>query len=230
MNIVVDILENYAEEAKKEGNVFRQRAYKKAITDYIYGRPLTQHMQDKIKGIIDSYKKTIGLTREQVLHIVKHYFNIINRHCKIVQVTGSFRRGKKYMRDIDLLIISNQQQSEDIVDIIEKDPWFIKKLYGGKRKYTFVSNITKDPGKKLAQIDIRFFRPEEHAYGLIYFTGNANFSIMTRQIAKKRGFKLNEYGIYSRKTGKKIPIKNTELDVLKFLNLENYIDPKTREI
>jgi len=60
---------------------------------------------------------------------------------------------------------------------------------------------------------------------LVYFTGSKNFNIKLRQIAIKKGLKVNEYGIF---LNDKYLAGETETEVLKKLGLV-YIEPELRE-
>jgi hypothetical protein len=59
-----------------------------------------------------------------------------------------------------------------------------------------------------------------------YFTGDKNHNIWLRKIAIKKGLKLNEYGLFDKKTGKKIAGK-TEEEIYNELGLK-FINPIDR--
>ena len=47
--------------------------------------------------------------------------------------------------------------------------------------------------------DVRVLPPESFGAALQYFTGDKDHNVQLRQIAVKKGYKLNEYGLYSAK-------------------------------
>ena len=46
------------------------------------------------------------------------------------------------------------------------------------------------------QIDIRFVQQESYGAALLYFTGSKESNIMMRKVAIKKGYLLNEYGLF----------------------------------
>ena len=80
---------------------------------------------------------------------------------------------------------------------------FVKKILGkGKEKATIIT-------KENIQVDLRFFKEEEFGAGLLYFTGDKQHNIWLRRIAIKKGWKLNEYGLFDKK-GKRIAGRTEE--------------------
>jgi DNA polymerase/3'-5' exonuclease PolX len=71
---------------------------------------------------------------------------------------------------------------------------------------------------------------ESLAPALLYFTGSGEFNKNMRTFALKKGYTLNEYGIYKlnqdKTKGAKINVK-TEEDVFKLLGMP-YIEPNAR--
>ena len=65
---------------------------------------------------------------------------------------------------------------------------------------------------------------------LLYFTGSGEFNKNMRSYANKKGFTLNEYGIFKRTSGGEKGIQitvGTESDVFEILGKE-YISPENR--
>ena len=50
-------------------------------------------------------------------------------------------------------------------------------------------------------IDFRLVKPEEFATTLHHFTGSKDHNVRMRQLAKKRGEKISEYGVENNETG-----------------------------
>ena len=48
------------------------------------------------------------------------------------------------------------------------------------------------------QADIRLVKKQEFGAGVVYFTGDKQHNIWQRKLAIKKGWKLNEYGIYDK--------------------------------
>ena len=78
------------------------------------------------------------------------------------------------------------------------------------------------------KIDLVFITKEELPWYLLYFGSDLSFSRKIRDYASKIGFKLNEKGLHSKKTNRRIDFNpKTEKEIFKYLGLE-YIKPKDR--
>ena len=64
---------------------------------------------------------------------------------------------------------------------------------------------------------------------MLYFTGSGNFNKVMRADALKKGYTINEYGIYKLKgkTEKELIKTETEEDIFKIIDME-YLEPKDR--
>jgi DNA polymerase (family 10) len=82
--------------------------------------------------------------------------------------------------------------------------------------------------KSGVQADIRVLPSESWGAGLFYFTGNKNYNIEVRRIAIKQGYKLSEYGLFDKQTGKMVAGK-TEQEICKKLGIK-YLKPEQREM
>ena len=60
------------------------------------------------------------------------------------------------------------------------------------------SSIVTDRG---LQVDLRVIPIEAWGAAMIYFTGSKAHNVRIREIAVRKGLKLNEYGLYRAKTG-----------------------------
>ncbi len=104
-------------------------------------------------------------------------------------ISGSTRRMRETVGDIDILAISNRPE----------------KVMGAFANFNGVSSIiVKGPTKTTVWLDIgigcdlRVIEPKSFGAALQYFTGSKNHNIKVRTIAIKKGFKLNEYGLFGK--------------------------------
>ena len=81
--------------------------------------------------------------------------------------------------------------------------------------------------RKGLQVDLRVVPLEAWGAAMIYFTGSKAHNIRIREMAVRKGLKLNEYGLYRAKTGKLI-VAETEEEVYEKLSLP-WIPPTLRE-
>ncbi len=138
------------------------------------------------------------------------------KHVKAVSAAGSLRRQKETVRDIDILVASDEP--EKVMEAFTTlDP--VKKI------------IAKGPTKSSVltlnnvQLDCRVVEERSFGAALIYFTGSKDFNIKLRQLALKAGLKINEYGVFR---NEKFICGKTEEEVFKILGL-SFIVPELRE-
>lgn len=135
---------------------------------------------------------------------------------KKISPAGSLRRQKETVRDIDLLVIS--EKPKKIVDYFTHLSVASHILARGDTK---ASIRTKED----VQIDCRIVRKKSFGAALLYFTGSKNFNIKLRQMAIKKGLKVNEYGVFRKK---KYIAGTTEEEIFKLLGM-SYVEPEMRE-
>lgn len=194
-------------------------------------RAIKQHKIAKLPGFGEKSEKNILLsieTRkskryplEKILPIANGIKNILSKLKEVIRIdiAGSIRRKKATVKDIDILVSSNK--SDIIIDAFTKMPNVKRVLAKGATR----ASIELKEG---IQSDIRVVKDDSYGAALQYFTGSKDFSIKLRQIAIKKGLKLNEYGVFDKKTSRKIAGK-TEEEVFRALGLK-YIKPELREI
>ncbi len=133
-----------------------------------------------------------------------------------VEVCGSIRRRKEIVRDIDVLVAGRDWQaiSKHFTSMPDVDE-------------VFVEGETKTSCRLALGIntDLRVVKEESFPFALMYFTGNKEHNVKLRGIAKKRGLKLNEYGLFE---GEKEIRLAGEAEIYEFLGLA-YVPPELRE-
>jgi len=135
-----------------------------------------------------------------------------------VEVVGSFRRMRETVGDIDLLVVSDHPRK--VMDLFVKLPGVSGVQVKGEKKTTVYLEIGID-------CDLRVFPEESFGSAMLYFTGSKAHNIKLRKIAQDKGYKLNEYGLYERISGKLIASR-TEEEIYSVLGL-SYIPPEMRE-
>jgi len=129
---------------------------------------------------------------------------------------GSLRRGRDTVGDLDLLITGGDRAR--ISERFLKFPRIAQVLVAGEDKISVKL-------KNQMQVDVRLLEPEEFGSALMYFTGSKEHNVALRDRAKRRGWKLSEYGLFE---GEKRIAGRTEQEVYRKLDLE-YIPPELRE-
>lgn len=131
-------------------------------------------------------------------------------------LTGSIRRRKETIGDIDLVIVS--QKPEKVMKSFTNIPMVAHVIGTGPSK----TSIKLTNGMN---IDLRVVPEESLGAALVYFTGSKDHCIALREIAIKKELKLNEYGLYK---GNRSIAGKTEQEIYHALGLE-FIEPEMRE-
>ncbi|MFH1782945.1 MAG: DNA polymerase/3'-5' exonuclease PolX [Candidatus Omnitrophota bacterium] len=135
---------------------------------------------------------------------------------KRIDPSGSLRRMKDTIRDIDILVASKKPKK--IMDAFTTLESVGSVLAKGDTKSSI---ITKDG----IQVDLRVVEEKSYGASLMYFTGSKEHNIRLRQLAIKNSLKLSEYGLFK---NDKVVAREKEIDVYKALGL-GYIPPELRE-
>ncbi|MFA6282013.1 MAG: DNA polymerase/3'-5' exonuclease PolX [Candidatus Omnitrophota bacterium] len=135
-----------------------------------------------------------------------------------IEVAGSLRRRKETVKDIDILVTS--KNPKPVMDKFVKLPSVKEVLAHGETKSSVISTENN------MQVDLRVVEQNSFGSALLYFTGSKEFNVKLRQLAIKKGYKINEYGVFDKK-GKKLAGK-TEKEMFSLLEMD-YIPPELRE-
>lgn len=140
-------------------------------------------------------------------------------------ICGSYRRGKQLSNDIDILFLDKKERKDSLHNFIDrlKHIKFIVKDIDEHYKVKYMG-YCRLPNESLGRIDIAYIPYNSYYTALIHATGSAEYDIYLRLVAKRQGYKLNQYGLYM--NDKKIPIKS-ERDLFDKLGL-TYVLPKDR--
>jgi DNA polymerase (family X) len=131
---------------------------------------------------------------------------------------GSLRRMCETVGDLDLLVASTDPLP--IMSAFVGLPQVARVLAHGETK----SSIVTDRG---LQVDLRVIEPPVWGAALIYFTGSKPHNVRIREMAVRRGLKLNEYGLFDAKSAKLLAAE-TEAAVYERLGLP-FVAPTLRE-
>lgn len=125
-----------------------------------------------------------------------------------VILTGSLRRMKETIGDLDIMVVSNQ--SEKVMDFFVKMPEIAHVYSKGKVK-TLVRL------KNGMDADIEIVPSKSYGAAILAFTGDKRHNIALRALAKKKDYKLNDFGLWR---GKKMIAGKTEEEIYKALGMQ----------
>ncbi len=133
---------------------------------------------------------------------------------------GSLRRMAETIGDLDLLVAAGERDAPAIMDAFTATGMVQGVLAKGDTK----SSVLTRAG---LQVDLRVVPLDAWGAAMIYFTGSKAHNIRIREMAVRKGLKLNEYGLFDAKSGELIVAK-TEEEVYAKLGLP-FIPPTLRE-
>lgn len=171
----------------------------------------------KIKAIKNVNKKRYLLG--DIYPIAKTIENLLEKciDVKKVAITGSFRRMKETIADIDFLVESDNP--DQVIEYFISLPQMEQIIAKGE---------TKVFGRLVNGIDTDLLVVQKNSFGsaLQYFTGNKEHNIELRKIALTKKYRLNEWGLF-KSNGEKIAGTNEE-EIYNNLGL-TWIPPELRE-
>jgi DNA polymerase (family 10) len=139
---------------------------------------------------------------------------------KRVEIVGSLRRGAETIGDIDILC--DARDGERIIKQFAAFDGVKRVLAAGATRGSITVGL--DENHEL-QVDLRVVPAESFGAALQYFTGSKEHNVRLREIAVRKRWRLNEYGLYK---GESQLAGRREEDIYKRLGLR-WIPPELRE-
>lgn len=140
---------------------------------------------------------------------------------KKVALAGSLRRGKETIGDIDVLVAVANNDRKKVADHFSGSQLAERILVKGNTKVSVLLKRLK------MQADLRIVTVDEWGSALQYFTGSKEHNINLRIIAREKGYKISEYGIFKTQSGQRVG-GATEEKVYEELGMQA-IPPEMRE-
>jgi hypothetical protein len=219
---------------KKDGGLIdikKEKAKKEKAKRTIKKDVKKDTKKSSAKDVVKKYEidmKKSKYTRSELKPII----DALQRACgdKLTPV-GGWRRNKPLMKDIDFM---TEIDLEKLSMLLLKD----------KRVYKLsVTHNSKNERKKISfkyyhkvgdreikpSIDIFKVSKDEYPFALLQYTGNKLFNIHMRAYAKKKGYKLNQYGLFKVNGDKldRVPGIKVERDIFDKLGY-TYKEPADR--
>lgn len=159
------------------------------------------------------------ITRETLTPLVRY----LTSYCGSVEVAGSLRRRGRSTHDADLLVIP-RQGVEHLKTWIER--------YGGLEGEAASPPVAKAGGSArftylFGEVPVDFLVTDALAWGaaLLHLTGSKEHNIRMRSAAKKRGWLLNEKGLW--REAVRFSERMSERDILESLGI-GWVPPEER--
>ena len=226
-------------------NRMRHKIIEDKFKNTTYLKYLNHHQLVGIKYYHDINLRIPRAEIEKIEKVFKHICSAIDKDF-IVEICGSYRRGRSNSGDVDTLIahpklltpeqIKKSKPLTKIVKTLSMCNFLVDHLTNdGDTKYMGMGQLKGFPHAR--RVDIRFVPYYCFAPALLYFTGSMTFNTKMRNHALSKGYSLSEYGLRKMEFDKKqnkeikgpIEIVTTEEDVFKFLDYP-YSSPEERDI
>ena len=179
------------------------------------GRKTEEKILRGIETVQRAADRILYVEAEEQLHSLAEYLDGINEIVRW-ETAGSFRRGRETIGDLDILV--NTDNREETAEFLTS--------------YSSLDEIISRGNERLSirlngglQVDFRFFDISEFGSALMYFTGSKAHNIKLRKLAREKGWKLNEYGLF--KAGSRLAGR-TEKSVYEKLGM-SLVPPELRE-
>jgi DNA polymerase (family X) len=174
-----------------------------------------------LDGLKIAEQANARLSRDQSDPLVERLRDYLAQ-CPAIQrfdFAGSYRRGKETVGDIDILVVS--QNPAEVMSHFVACPIAQQTIAQGATKSSIRVNDA-------FQVDLRVVAEESWGAALQYFTGSKEHNVVLRGIAKKLGYRLNEYGLFASDDESKLIASREEVDIYRVLGLP-FIPPEFRE-
>ena len=151
----------------------------------------------------------------QYAESLREYLNGVPNVAR-VEIAGSYRRARETVGDLDI-VVSATDPNAVMSALVDYDE-VTRVVSKGSTRATIIL-------RSGIQVDVRVVDPASFGAMLVYFTGSKAHNIQLRTMARERGLKINEYGVFR---GKRCIASESEASVYRAMDLP-WIEPELRE-
>ena len=205
---------------------------------------LTHHQLIGLKYFNDISQRIPRLEIQKIEKKLKQFISEIDPKLEVI-ICGSYRRGLPDSGDIDMLVLHPNLTNPE--EVSQSDTNYLKTIVQKlTEKKLLVDHLTEDGNTKYMglgklsakstsrRVDIRFIPYQSKGAAMLYFTGSGTFNTEMRKEALKKGYTINEYGIYTTKKENRKTIKDklvpsaNEKDIFDLVGMK-YLEPPDRK-
>ncbi|MBF0299176.1 MAG: DNA polymerase/3'-5' exonuclease PolX [Oligoflexia bacterium] len=193
-----------------------------------FGIKTEENILKELKRVALAEKRMHYKDAEKVIIPFVKYLSEVSG-VKKVEIAGSLRRKKETVGDVDLLAICNNTSA--ITKKFVEYQYVKETISHGKTRSSVIL-------KNDLQVDLRVVPEKSYGAALLYFTGSKEHNVAIRNLALKKGMKINEYGVFreyksDEKNGQKNKIEKrvagkSEEEIYALFAMP-YIEPELRE-
>jgi hypothetical protein len=174
---------------------------------------LEPEVRDLVQGLAAARRP-----REEVALLASCLMLSLAPYCAHVEVTGSLRRQRSDVKDIDLVFVPGVWSVEQVVTLFRS---FGTPVHHGEQMGAVV--LPQGVAAQLWPVE----DPAVWGAALLHYTGPRDYNIRLRIRANRRGWHLSQHGLVDRQTGRLLAGR-TEEEVLAALDLP-WLPPPLRE-
>ena len=121
-------------------------------------------------------------------------------------VVGSVRRGAPAPHDVDLLVVADLRRAGFApARPTDRIVSFTARAAGSRRRELVVGWKVKNIGVKQIRVDLFGAKPAELPWAMFALSSARAYQVRVRAVAARRGLRLNQYGLFDRRTGRMVP-------------------------
>lgn len=174
------------------------------LQDFVKKNPQFKTTLTKIQEMGLRYHDDLQkkVPRAEITQIGARIEDILQDSGVMVFLAGSYPSGlKTESKDIDILLVArdskmkNKSYLADLVQVIRKGiP--LETITLGANKFLGLVRLSGTDNATRRHLDIRLVSIREFPYAWLYFASGVVFNKLIRERLKKRGYKLNEWGLF----------------------------------
>ena len=184
-----------------------------------FGKKTEESILAGIAIAVAANQRILWATADKIVERLREHMTectAVNR----IEFAGSYRRGKETVGDLDILVTSTD--AESVMDHFGHFEDITSTIVRGETKMSV--RLEKE-----FQVDLRVVPDESFGAALQYFTGSKDHNVKVRGMAKAKGLKINEWGVYRIDgDGEELIAGKDEADVYRALGLPCF-EPELRE-
>ena len=131
-------------------------------------------------------RQPIGVVLPQAQAVVEALAGVPG--AEALGVAGSLRRWRDTIADIDIVVATTA--ADAVMETFVQLPQVARVLSRGATLSNVLLGVTG------VQCDVRAVEPQAYGAALQYFTGSKDHNVQVREMAVRRGLRINEYGVF----------------------------------
>ena len=184
-----------------------------------FGKKTELSILDGIAIAVAANQRILWAHADKIVQRLKEHM----ADCKAVgriEFAGSYRRGKETVGDLDILVTSTKVA--EVMDHFGEFEDITSTIVRGDTKMAV--RLERE-----FQVDLRVVPEESFGAALQYFTGSKDHNVRVRGLAKQKGLKINEWGVYKIDgDAEELIAGKDETEVYQTIGLP-YFEPEIRE-